>query len=95
MNKSKCRACCLSRLINILSIMDNFYNFGFESGIVFRRLSNVLLSGIQNLEKEKDKNNALYHFNQAGTFGILDYSCIYNNLHFLAARHIDDLMELW
>ena len=58
--KSKRRACCCSRLINILSIMDNFYNFGFESGIVFSRLSNVLLSGIRNLEKEKDKNNALY-----------------------------------
>ena len=61
MKKSKRRTCCRSRLINILSIMDNFfYNCVFESGIVFRRLSNVLLSGIQNLEKEKDKNNALY-----------------------------------
>lgn len=58
--KTKHRACCRQRLINILSIMETYYELGLSSKNLFRRLANVLLHGIQNMEKDQERNSALY-----------------------------------
>ena len=58
--KTKHKACCRKRLINVLSIMDTYYDFGLSSKSLFRRLANVLLHGIQNLDKDQAKNACLY-----------------------------------
>ena len=57
--KAKHRACCRQRLMNILSIMEDFYNLGITSKKLFKHLANVLLHGLHNLEKDQQKNAVL------------------------------------
>ena len=52
--------CCRARLSEILDTMNEYFDFGFSSKHLLRRLSNVLLHGIHNLEKDHQKNNTLY-----------------------------------
>ena len=58
--RSKQRACCSRRLMSILSIMGCYYRLGLSSVSLFRCLSNVLLNGLQSLEKDHERNTALY-----------------------------------
>lgn len=58
--KGKSRACCRTKLIGILQIISSYYDFGFSSKHLLRRLANTLLHGIHNLEKDHQKNSALY-----------------------------------
>ena len=60
LKKLKHDICCRTRLSDILSSMNEFFDFGFTSKHLFRRISNVLLHGIQNLEKDHQKNTTLY-----------------------------------
>ena len=58
--KSTHGVCCRNNLINILFTINAFYDFGEFSKCFFRRLSNVLLRGLHNLEKDQQKNATLY-----------------------------------
>lgn len=58
--KARNRACCCQRLMNILSIVDAFYDLGLSSKKLFRHLSNVLLKGLHNLHQDNQKNAVLY-----------------------------------
>jgi len=57
---SKHTACCRQRLMNVLCAISMFFDVGISSKHLFRRLANVLLHGIHNLEKDHQKNSALY-----------------------------------
>ena len=60
LNFKKCsRACCRQRLINILSIMEKFYDLGISCNKLYKHLANVLLHGIHKLEKDQHKNAVL------------------------------------
>ena len=60
MKKSRFHACCRKRVISVLTLMNNFYNFGCYPSQFFHRLANVLLKGYHNLEKDKDQGGNLY-----------------------------------
>jgi hypothetical protein len=53
------RACCRKRLVAVLSTMQEFYDIGPPCETLFRRLANVLLNGLHNLEKDHQKNSQL------------------------------------
>ncbi|XP_070180345.1 uncharacterized protein, partial [Littorina saxatilis] len=53
------RACCRKRLSNILSIMASYHSIDMDCPQMYRRLSNVLLNGLHNLEKDNQKNAVL------------------------------------
>ena len=53
------RACCRNRLIEVLISLCNFNDIDISYRKVFRHLANVLLHGLQNLEKDQQKNAVL------------------------------------
>lgn len=53
------RACCRKRLSSILSIMASYNNIDMDCPQMYSRLSNVLLNGLHNLEKDHQKNAVL------------------------------------
>ena len=55
------RACCRKRLSTILSIMASYNNIDMDCPQMYSRLSNVLLHGLHNLEKDHQKNAVLVH----------------------------------
>ena len=57
---AKDQACCRNKLGFILSTISDFHGYGFSSKDVLRRLSNVLLHGLQKLEKDHQTNSLLY-----------------------------------
>jgi len=59
--KAKHRACCCQRLCLILSTMGTFYSLDSvsQSQNLLRRLSNVLLHGLHNFDKDQQKNAVL------------------------------------
>jgi hypothetical protein len=57
--KARHRACCRKRLSEIVSTMASFNDIDINCPQLYRRLSNVLLHGIQNLEKDHQKNAVL------------------------------------
>ena len=52
--------CCQKQLIKHLVSMNNYLSFGELSDKFLRRLANVLLKGLHNLEKDNQANNVLY-----------------------------------
>ena len=54
------RVCCRNRFVQILSTLATLNENEFTSNKLFRHLSNVLLSGLHNLEKDHQKNATLY-----------------------------------
>ena len=53
--------CCQKRLMQFLGEINNFFDFGsFESTSFLRRLANVLLRGLHNIEKDTQRNAVLY-----------------------------------
>ena len=50
------RACCRYRLVRILTTMQQFYDIGPPSDTLLRRLGNVLLNKLHNLEKDQQTN---------------------------------------
>ena len=59
LNKASSHLCCQSKLINILSIMNAYFEIGFYDQRFFKRLANVLLHGLHKLMKDKE-SDALY-----------------------------------
>ena len=57
--KARHRACCRNRLMEILSTMAQFTGINIDCPKMFRRLANVLLSGLHNLEKDQQRNAVL------------------------------------
>ena len=57
--KARHRACCRQRLANILSVLANFNDIDISCENLFKRLSNVLLHGLQNLERDQEKDAVL------------------------------------
>ena len=57
--KARHRACCRKRLGSILVTVANFNGIDINCSKVYTHLSNVLLHGIQNLEKDHQKNAVL------------------------------------
>eukprot|EP00745_Piridium_sociabile_P001153 TRINITY_DN10714_c0_g2_i1.p1 TRINITY_DN10714_c0_g2~~TRINITY_DN10714_c0_g2_i1.p1 ORF type:complete len:837 (+),score=176.30 TRINITY_DN10714_c0_g2_i1:399-2909(+) len=53
------RTCCRKRLSNILSIMASYKNIDMDYPRMYSRLSNVLLNGLHNLEKDHQRNAVL------------------------------------
>ena len=60
MNKFSKNICCRTKLMKILSLIENYFGFQLSNKNLFRRLANVLLHGLQNLEKDLEKNTNLY-----------------------------------
>jgi len=60
MNRSKHKACCSHKMIEVLGIIEIFYDLRLPSKKMFRRLANVLLHGMHNLERDQEKNSSLY-----------------------------------
>ena len=58
--KVRHRACCRKRLSKVLSTMASFNDIDISSPKLYRHLSNVLLHGIHNLEKDHQKNAVLF-----------------------------------
>ena len=58
--KSTHKVCCRNKLINVLSTINIFFDFGEISNNLLRRLTNVLLHGLHNLEKGHQQNSTLY-----------------------------------
>ena len=59
MKTARHRACCRKRLINILTTMCNFYQIDIVCSKLYKHLSNVLLHGLQKLERDQDKDSVL------------------------------------
>lgn len=59
LKKARQRACCCKRLVTILSTLARFHDIDIDCPKLYRRLSNVLLHGLQNLEKDHQKNAVL------------------------------------
>ncbi|KAF2364507.1 hypothetical protein FHG87_004740 [Trinorchestia longiramus] len=53
------RACWQKRLLQILSTLASFGGIDIDCPKMFRRLANVLLNGLHNLEKDQQKNAVL------------------------------------
>lgn len=53
---AKHRACCRNRLMTIIEVIRSSYNFGQYSKSMHKRLANVLLSGMHNLDKDLQSN---------------------------------------
>ncbi|KAF2352844.1 hypothetical protein FHG87_016399 [Trinorchestia longiramus] len=53
------RACCQKRLLKILSTLASFSGIDIDCPKMFRRLVNVLLNGLHNLEKDQQMNAVL------------------------------------
>ena len=53
------RACCRNRLTNILKTMASFNLIEFDCTAIYTHLSNVLLNGLQKLERDQDKDSVL------------------------------------
>ena len=60
MKKVKQNACCRNKLMSVLQTISDFFDLGFSSTHLFRRLANVLLNGLHKLEKDHQKNAGLY-----------------------------------
>ena len=58
--KNKEKVCCRRKFVAILSLIDSYCDLGLASKNLSRRLANVLLHGIHNLEKDQEKNAVLY-----------------------------------
>lgn len=58
-NKARHRACCRKRLTTILTTLAGFCDIDIDCPKLYRHLSNVLLHGLQNLEKDHQKNSVL------------------------------------
>ena len=57
--QARIRACCRKRLSNILNVMAGYMDILIHCPMTYNRLSNVLLNGLQNLEKDHQKNAVL------------------------------------
>ena len=53
------QACCRKRLSTIIELIHDCYDGGPRSKILFRRLANVLLHGLQNLDKDIQTNTSV------------------------------------
>ncbi|KAF2352003.1 hypothetical protein FHG87_017239 [Trinorchestia longiramus] len=53
------RACCQKRLLQILLTLASLSGIDIDCPKMFRRLANVLLNGLHNLEKDQQKNAVL------------------------------------
>ena len=60
LKQSRQDVCCRKQLIEILVIMNNFFDFGSFTSNFFKRLANVLLNGIHKLEKDSNSNTVAY-----------------------------------
>ena len=58
--EAKSNACCQKKLIKILELLNQFYDFGCYPHQCFQRLANVLLRGFHNVQKDLAKNNVMY-----------------------------------
>ena len=56
---AKHRACCRNRLMTIIEVIRHSYNLGQYCKSMHKRLANVLLSGIHNLDKDLHSNPCL------------------------------------
>ena len=57
--KARHRACCRKRLTGILCTLASFNDIDITCTRLFRHLSNVLLHGLQNLERDHEKDAVL------------------------------------
>ena len=55
-NQARAKACCSNKLVSILQSISDHFCFGFASKSLMRKLSNVLLRGLHNLEKDNPKD---------------------------------------
>ena len=55
-NQARAKACCSNKLVSILQSLSDHFCFGFTSKSLMRKLSNVLLRGLHNLEKDNPKD---------------------------------------
>ncbi len=60
MKIQKQEMCCQKQLMKHLVLMNNYFDFGDFSNNFLRRLANVLLKGLHNLEKDNEVNQVLY-----------------------------------
>ena len=54
------KVCCRKKMMDVLDIINLYYEFGLSSSQMMRRLANVLLHGIHKLDKDHQKNSTLY-----------------------------------
>ena len=59
LKKARHRACCRKRLTSILSTLASFNDIDIACDRLFRHLANVLLHGLQNLERDHEKDAVL------------------------------------
>ncbi|KAL8600389.1 hypothetical protein ACOMHN_052806 [Nucella lapillus] len=59
LKKARHRACCRKRLTGILCTLASFNDIDITCEKLFRRLSNVLLHGLHNLERDHEKDAVL------------------------------------
>ena len=60
MKEARQRACCRNRLVKILEMLTGFYGTDITCPRVFTHLSNVLLHGLHKLDRDQEKESALY-----------------------------------
>lgn len=59
LKKARHRACCRRRLVTVLTTLAGFNSIDITCPKFYRHLANVLLHGLQNLEKDHQKNAVL------------------------------------
>jgi hypothetical protein len=57
---SQVQLCCRTKLVTVLEMVNDFFEFGCFSFSVFNRLANVLLNGVQKLDQDTQSNSVLY-----------------------------------
>ena len=59
MKAAKHRACCRTRLTKLLSRMAGFCDIDIMCPKLYKHLSNVLMNGLQKLDRDQDKDSVL------------------------------------
>ena len=60
MKDARQRACCRNRLVMIMKTMAEYYDIDITCPRIFTHLSNVLLHGLHKLDRDHEKETALY-----------------------------------